>query len=295
MLLSEVLTDAVLRVLCCPFCREALKEKGDTLTCGGQPTHTFSMENGLLTFADIDPGKYDKEYAGRYAALWAYGYATEAQRPLGEYLYRTVSSLVSESLASRPADAGPPVIVDAGCGVGRISGDCAALDPTATVIGLDGSFAMLDFASRVVRGSSPILVDLANLGFGHVEIQPRGLDHVFFARANVERLPVAGGCADLALSINMVDRLPRGPEVGLKECHRILRSGGWLIFTDPLNWQQAWLWAEYGTSEAIRELLETYGFEIKTWVDDLPYREIIDARGSFNEFKTLVVAAKKKE
>lgn len=281
----------VLTVLRCPDCGEPLSGTAEQVACSGKERHVFASENGLLAFANIDPGKYTPDYAKRYAALWAYGFATR-HSGLDEPLYRTVSSLAAEALAARPAGEGAPVIVDAGCGVGRTTADCAQLAPAATVLGFDGSPFMLELADRIVRGHAPVAVDLADAGFASQSIPGRAHEDVFLALADVERLPVASDCADLVLSVNIVDRLPRGPEPAFRECARILRPGGWLVFTDPLNWLDAESWRRFEAGDVLK-LLEACGFELETWFDDLWYREILDARGSFEEFRTLVVKARK--
>ena len=281
----------VLAVLRCPDCGEPLSGTADQVACAGKERHVFASENGVLVFAGVDPGKYTPDYAKRYAALWAYGFATR-HSGLDEPLYRTVASLAAEALAVRPSGAAAPVLVDAGCGVGRSTADCAQLEPTGIVLGFDGSPSMLELADRIVRGGLPVVVDLGDAGFPSLSVPGRGQESVFLARADVERLPVASGCADLILSVNIVDRLPRGPEPAFRECARVLRPGGWLVFTDPLNWLDAESWRRFAASDVL-ELLTACGFELETWFDDLWYREILDARGSFEEFRTLVVKARK--
>ena len=290
------LSPEVIAVLRCPSCGARLSEKGESLVCAGRPRHVFASEDGLLTFANVEPGKYQPDYAKQYAALWAYGFATR-HSGLDEPLYRTVASLAAEALAAAPGQAGKPVIVDAGCGVGRTTADCAELAAGATVLGFDGSPHMLGLAAKVVRGRSAVPVDLRDAGFPRLKIPGRGLKHVFLARADVQRLPVAAASVDLALSVNIIDRLPHGPEPAFRECSRILRPGGWLVFTDPLNWQGSVLWRKHGDggrNTDVLRLLERCGFELVTWFDDLWYREVLDARGSFEEFRTLVVKARLK-
>ncbi len=282
----------ILSLLRCPDCGAALDGSRPPLACLGSPRHTFQVEQGFLTFGEPPLGKYGDGYAARYAALWAFGYQT-LHLGLDESLYRTVAALAAECLAARPAGAPPPVVVDCGCGVGRVAADLAALAPGGVVLALDGSPAMLALAARIVRGREPVEVDSSRDGFGTLAIPARGRENVHFLRADVLRLPVAGGVADLALSVNIVDRLPGGPAAAFAECHRILRPGGRLIFTDPLNFEDADLWARYGSQEAVRALLEATGFAIETWFDQLPYREIVDRRGSHEEFNTLVVLARK--
>ena len=282
----------ILHLLRCPACGSALSTAEAGAACQGSAGHSFSVEEGFLTFAKPPAGKYDPHYASRYAALWAFGYQT-LHSGLDEPLYRAVSSLAAEALASRHRGAAPPVVVDCGCGVGRVAADCAALARDGVVLALDGSLAMLELAERIVHGRDPVDLDLSADGFGRLTIQPRARDDVHLLRADVENLPVVDGCADLALSVNIIDRLPHGPEQALAECHRILQPGGCLLFTDPLNWTERALWERYGEGEAVRRFLAGLGFEIETWFDDLGYREILDRRRSFEEFNTLVVLARK--
>ena len=244
-------------------------------------------ENGILIFAEPNAGKYDPEYAARYAALWAFGCET-LHSGLDEGLYRTVSSFLAEAIVG----VAEPLIVDAGCGVGRVLSDAARLAPHATVLAFDASVAMLEFARRVASGES-IEVDLRDYGFPSLRIARPPAPNAVLARADVEDLPLVDACADVVLSINIVDRLPHGPEVAFRECHRILRPGGTLIFTDPFNWTEPWLWQKYPDAASVLRLLEETGFAVETWFDDLFYREILDGRGSFEEFRTMAVKARK--
>lgn len=284
------LTPEVVRLFRCPTCHATLSPHGRSLGCDGAERHIVEIEDGVVVFTRPDVGKYDPEYAARYAALWAFGYRT-LHSGLDEGLYRTVSSFVAEALAE--ADRPAPVIVDAGCGVGRVLADMSALARRGLVIALDASPAMLEFARRVVVGGQSMDVSLPRYGFPSLRIDGVGRTNVVLGRADVEDLPLADGCADVVLSVNIVDRLPHGPEVTFRECHRVLRPGGTLVFTDPFNWIDQSLWTKYADARTVLALLEATGFTIDTWFDDLAYREILDARGSFDEFRTLVVKAQK--
>lgn len=289
--------DRVLALLACPECRAPLDRDGAELACRGADTHRFGTEDGFLTFARPPQGKYGADYAKRYAALWAFGYET-LHRGGNEPLYRTVSSLVAEALAARQTTgsaepAPPPVIVDAGCGVGRVAADCAALAPSGEVIAIDGSPSMLDLARHIVLSRGPVDAPLPADGFPVMTIPARFRTNLHLLRADLEALPVADGAADLALCINTVDRLPHGPDRALAECARILRPGGRVIFTDPMNWTEPDLWRRYPDAAAVLGCFERVGLSVETWFDDLPYREVMDARGSFEEFRTLAVAAAK--
>ena len=113
-----------------------------------------------------------------------------------------------------------------------------ALAPNAEILGFDGFLAMLELARPIVAGEESVTVDLSAYGFGELVIPLRRFPGVHLFRADIERLPVADGVADLVLSVNTVDRLRHGPERTLTEARRMLRSGGTLVFTDPLNWAE---------------------------------------------------------
>lgn len=272
-------------------CRAPLATTSGGFVCTASEAHVVPQTDGIHIFAEPDVGKYEPEYASRYAALWAFGYQT-LHKGLDEGLYRTVSSFVAEALARQPDR--EALIVDAGCGVGRVLADCAALAPNGVVLAFDASPAMLAFARRVVVSNEIIEVSLPTFGFPPLRIRGAAAGNVFLGRADVEDLPLINGCADLALSVNIVDRLPHGPEIAFRECHRVLRPGGTLVFTDPFNWIEPWLWEKYPDANAVLALLESIGFTVETWFDDLFYREILDARGSYEEFKTMAVKATKR-
>jgi len=152
---------------------------------------------------------------------------------------------------------------------------------------------MLALARRIVHGATPVVVTLPAYGFPRLTIPTYANERPVFSRADVENLPLKNRTADLIFSVNIVDRLPHGPERALREAYRVLRRGGTLVFTDPFNWTEEWLWRKYPDAASVLRLIERLGFVLETWFDELSYREILDARGSTDEFRTLAVVARK--
>ena len=277
-------------VLRCPLCRSPFERRPTALHCKEKSDHIFAFERPYPVFApDIDQGKYDEAYAARYAFLWAYGY--EARHSgLVESLYRSVSALAGELLALVQRDS--PVIIDCGCGTGRCIADASALTPSGCFVGVDASFAKLDLADRILRGSAPVEGELRDCGFDtRFKIRVRGLANVFLLQADALRLPVADAAADLFLCINLLDRVEGGPRSALLEARRALRAGGGLVLTTPMNWTTSEIWRDYPDADSLLALITECGFEVATWFDELSYREILDGRGSFEEFSTLVCSA----
>ena len=222
------------RLFQCPACRGPLEFSANEVQCSSEPSHVFRELDGFLSFLEPGPGKYDEEYASRYAGLWAFGYET-LHVGLVEPLYRSVASLVAESLVGTHARETDPIIVDAGCGVGRVAADCARLTSTGVVLGFDASTCMLRLARRIATEPETVRLALPKYGFGDLSIAGRGCGNILLTHGDVDRLPLAEASADVFLSINVIDRLPGGPQPAFEEAARILRSGATLVFSDPLN------------------------------------------------------------
>ena len=246
---------------------------------------------GYFVFAVPEPGKYDPGYAARYAALWAFGYLTLG---LGaaEPLYRTIDHLAARALVSTGSES-LQTILDIGCGVGRCACDLADLAPKSVVLAADASDAMLELACRAASGNVTKL-DLSAYGFGAIDLPRRGpYPNLTFVRCDGLDTPFKGSIADVILCVNVADRVA-SPRLLFEECHRLLRPGGQLVFSSPLNWSTSDLWARYPSAHSIMNLAkEEIGFEIEESFDRLVYKEYLDARLSFQAFNALVFRARK--
>lgn len=279
----------VMDVLRCPTCRVPLRQRDGALECEKDPAHVFTSEGAYLVFdTRFDNDKYDEEYSARYAFLWAYGYESR-NSGLVESLYRSVSALVAEALAAAPTV--NPLFVDCGCGTGRSTSDAARLAPGGRFFAVDASSWKLKLASKILSGSEPLQQALPQYGFPNpLTIRGRGLSDVTLAQADATALPLESGVANLVLSVNLLDRVA-SPRNVLREARRVLRGGGTLVLTTPMNWRTEKEWSKYPDAAALLALLQDCGYRVETWFDQLQYRETLDARGSVEEFTTLVVSA----
>jgi ubiquinone/menaquinone biosynthesis C-methylase UbiE len=275
--------------LACPRCHSPLRKESDTLHCTNpQCSTSYTIEGEIPFFVpDIDIGKYDEKYANKYAGVWAYGYKT-LHFGEDESLYRTVNELVLSS-AFRDCEY---TIVDAGCGVGRVSGDCGKNFERSTVFGVDASKHMLEWAYKINVTDAPVEISLSHMGFGKKTVQGMGLKNVWLVQADVHALPFPENTVDIGLNINVIDRA-KDPHKVISEVYRILKKGGFFVFTNPLDWEEPHLWDEYPDAQSVLSLFTEVGFTIEEWFDGLYYREILDARGSYEDWRTLVIRARK--
>lgn len=188
--------------LVCPQCRSNdLEERDQLLRCLGCQT-TYPVDKGrpvmlagdLVQFAeemavqdrvalDYEAARYSNEYALQYHRWWT------------DLMLKTVKA--------------EGRILDNGCGIGPLFEQL----PSADIVGIDISSAMLDAASkhsdRLIQGNS-------------------------------QSLPFADASFDLAFCRSLLHHLP-DPAKAVAEMHRVLRPGGELVLVDPNTSVFSWL------------------------------------------------------
>jgi SAM-dependent methyltransferase len=106
-------------------------------------------------------------------------------------------------------------VADLGCGSGMILCDVLALKPRWHGHGLDISAAAVNYAERLAE---------------HKGITERAQ----FRVGDVERLPFANRSLDLVIISEVIEHMPE-PEAVLREIARVLRPGGQLLLTMPIE------------------------------------------------------------
>lgn len=100
-------------------------------------------------------------------------------------------------------------ILDVSCGTGLLEEAARSLHPETQIIGVDICAAMLAEARKKLMGG----------------------DRVVLINAAAEALPFAEGSFDAVVSANSF-HFYRSPSQALREFHRVLRPGGWLVVVD---------------------------------------------------------------
>ena len=135
-------------------------------------------------------------------------------------------------------------------------------------------------------------MNLSSYGFGKKKIRGKNLSNLFLAQSDAHSLPIPDNSIDIGLSINIIDRT-KNPHKIISDLHRVLKKDGLIVFSNPLNWIEEEKWLKYPDAESILKMFNEIGFKVEDWFDGLFYREIRDARGSFEEWKTLIIQARK--
>ncbi|WP_281688863.1 class I SAM-dependent methyltransferase [Pseudonocardia thermophila] len=118
--------------------------------------------------------------------------------------------------AARLDGAGPPVVVDVGCGSGQLLRRVGREHPEARLVGVDPDERILAIARRAALRSRDVAVRTARWEVGYAE-----------------DLPLADGSVDRVLSSLMFHHLePLGRTAMLSEVRRVLRPGGELVLAD---------------------------------------------------------------
>ena len=151
-----------------------------------------------------------------------------------------------DRVADELRDAHPARVLDVGTGTGVLAHAAVARWPGASVVGLDGSAAMLGVASGEAEGRLPA-------------DQVERLD---WAAGLAERLPFPDGRFDLVISSFVFQLVPDRPKA-LREAFRFLRPGGTLAFV-------TWLAAEddFAPQRIFEDLVEEEGADEAIEVED---------------------------
>ncbi len=131
------------------------------------------------------------------------------------------------------------MVLDVGCGLGRMTGEMARFG-ARLVVGLDRSPRMAQEAHRILAAADPVPVALNMIGSDRIHAcldLSWDLDNYGILVGDAERLPLRAGTFDLITCFNLVDRVT-DPQRMAAELRRVLKPGGHLIITDPYHWDE---------------------------------------------------------
>ena len=123
-------------------------------------------------------------------------------------------------------------------------------------------------------------------------MEGKELNNLSFGLAKASDLPFSNDTQDLVVHSFLFDRLD-DPAKALQEMYRVLKVGSQLIMFSPLNFDTADLWEKLYPVFKIRELLESIGFTVTNWIEDISIKEPLDFHGNYIQWKCLGIVARK--
>ncbi|MDD2764778.1 MAG: class I SAM-dependent methyltransferase [Opitutaceae bacterium] len=179
------------------------------------------------------------------------------------WYYRSLHGHCHRLLRQR-CGTGPCDLLDAGCGSGGLIRRLQGLEPAWRITGLDVSPLACTLARRRCR--APVV------------------------EGSVTGLPFAGAAFDAIVSADVLYELDE-PAAALREFHRCLRPGGWIVVNVPAY---RWLWSYHDVAvrskhrfmrQEVADLLTAAGFamEVNTHWNALPFPLIVAKRKLFRK------------
>jgi SAM-dependent methyltransferase len=150
-----------------------------------------------------------------------------------KFIRKVVEAIPAERIA----------LADLGCGSGMILCDVLAMKPLWTGYGLDISPAAINYARRLAV---------------HKGVAGRA----DFRTGNISGLPYRDGSLDLVVASEVVEHVPE-PEQIIKEMARVLRPGGQLIITMPVESHTPAHAHTLSRAEDLHSLCEAAGLNVR--------------------------------
>jgi 2-polyprenyl-3-methyl-5-hydroxy-6-metoxy-1,4-benzoquinol methylase len=136
------------------------------------------------------------------------------------------------------------VVADVGCGSGMILCEVLTMKPSWKGYGLDISCAAVNYAGRLAE---------------HKKVAGR----TEFRTGDIGALPFASNSLDLLIASEVIEHLP-DPASIIKELARVLKSGGKLLLTMPVESHTPAHMHSLGSAEELKLLCEEAGLNILT-------------------------------
>ena len=194
---------------------KAIQPAGGTLTIDSDfkvPKYVSSLDIHCMPGGYCGPENVSKLHAGALYDRGVYLYAMGYMGPNNDDMGRSVCNYIKRALMKEKSDFKPKRILDMGCTVGHSTLPYAELFPDAEVHAIDVSEACVTY--------------------GHHRAESMGFP-VHFKQANAEDTDYESEGFDLVVShILLHETSKRAMPRIFKECHRLLKPGGYMIHAD---------------------------------------------------------------
>lgn len=232
--------------------------------------------------------KYEnKIFINQYIGLWAYGYYNGFTGT--ESIYRIIKSFFLEEYEKKDT----LEILDIGCGVGRTTMDLATIFKKSKIVSIDTSKLSIKMAKKILHNKkkTELDIDLRDLGFKILKIPVSNFDNVKFMETSFDDINEKDKY-DLITAVNFLDRYDN-IEKAIQKIYDLLKKDGIFIGATPLNFSSKNQWKNVNKNDFLKKILSNNNLKIKEYLKNIIYREILDARGAYNEFYVDIFKVKK--
>ena len=307
-----------------PQCSSCLEDEGKTLRCGCGKTYNkvegipdlrnidnqhsnnevqFSCENkgdfteryedeifiDMFLFRQYGPLVNITEEYGQNKYEECMPYRMPEIRNGCESFYQTLLSMALPYLESNS------VVLDIGCGPGRLAGEIAKQGVGFT-IGLDYFPSMIIKASNIILSQKSRVINLkiwkSRLQSKNATILGWGLENCGFVIADAHFLPTLEQTADFISCINLLHRV-KNPQRVIREIERVIRPRGILLVSNSYDWHIDYtpqnLWFDNFSSQ-----LDPTTWQMENEIDGLPYLSGLHTRKHTLTFNHVQVFRKNK-
>ena len=184
-----------------------------------------------LPFDEARRGIYDQAF---YPVVTHFTYALQPSATARLNFVKEVVKAINRRQAS---------VADLGCGSGVILSEVLMMKPLWTGHGLDISREAINYARKLAA-------------------HKRVADRTSFRAGNVTRLPYADESLDLVIASEIIEHMPE-PEAAVGEMARVLKPGGQLILTMPVESHTPGHIHALSSREDLRLLCEGAGLRVR--------------------------------
>lgn len=288
----------IFEYLICPAqtsaCSVHMRDEHETISCGcgrrykkieGVPALRPIDEEGTSDEAYVPVGSryYDESFVGMFL-LRQYGQLVRlTEPPLVNFSARMFSRMAEmryggelfyQSLlnAALPYLRNNSVVLDIGCGTGRLTGELARRG-VLFAIGLDYSPAMAVKASNVIRGEQGkpfnLIVRSSRMRLHEASILAWGLENCAFAIADAHVIPIPQQSFDFVTCVNLLHRV-KDPKRVIQEICRVIKKGGILLVSNSYDWDDEYTPPELWFDDFL-EQLDPSLWKMESEIDGVPY------------------------
>lgn len=184
----------------------------------------------------------------------------------GEVFYQSLLNMASPYLHDRA------VVVDIGCGAGRLTGEFARKG-VKFALGMDYSPLMVTVARRVILGqrgkTMSFRVRTSRMQLREATISEWGMKNCGFVIADAQMLPLQKDSIDLIACVNLLHRV-KNPKKVVQEIERVIKPDGILLMSNSYDWSKEYtpedLWFD-----DVSQVLDRNVWSMDSEIDGVPY------------------------